>query len=149
MTQQAEITTVQRDEPGLTVQLEALAPVTSTTHSGEPKRGPWTLDVLERTLFEFRAAGAWDGAEVEFTSGHGWNHGTGVKCEILAGRGADAMPWGWRPSQGPPPPSLPETLPSPAAGTGLRDRSRLVDVLGNRVFHGFLLLLLVVLAVAR
>ena len=141
------IETVQPDDPTLAVQLKVLPPVEGETYGGSPRHGDWTLDLIERTCLEFRAAGAWDESVVTLKS-----YPPSLSCEVLAGRGNDAMPWGWRPSQGPPahpegPPAHPEEPPR----TRLRDR-QIAEVipaaLGNRVFHGLLLLTLVVLAVA-
>ncbi len=142
--QHPQITTIQPDDPALLVKLEAKPPVIGESYGGRPKHADWTLDLLERTLFEFRAAGAWDGAGVKFDYGGSWS----VSCEVLASRGADAMPWGWRPSQVPPPPSVPDTLPSPATPStsgGWPGR----ELLGNRMLHGVLLLVLLALAVTR
>jgi hypothetical protein len=146
MTLHPEISTIQPEDPALAVQLEAKPPVVETRANGDVKHGQWTLDLLERTMFEFRAAGGWDGAVLTLNNG-GWREGGTVKCEILAGRGADAMPWGWRPSQGPPTPPRPELLPDPVVTKG--GSSGLVELLGNRVLHGLLLLVLVALAVVR
>jgi hypothetical protein len=134
---QAVITPIHPDDPALCVRLEAKAPVIGHLHSGTPRHGDWTLDLVERTCFEFRSAGAWDEARVEFGG-----YPASMTCEVLAQRGADAMPWGWRPSQGTPP--RPEPAPDPVVPGTAPPKLWLLhlagDILGNRVLHGVLLL---------
>jgi hypothetical protein len=138
MSDQAEITVVNPDDPALTVKLEAQPPVIREASYGKV-RGDWNLDMLERTLLEFRAAGAWDTAKVELSH-------KSVTCEVLAHRGADAMPWGWRPSQGPPPPPDRLTpLPNPVVPDTTVRWPRLVGVLGQPVLHGVMLLVVIAL----
>lgn len=146
MTERAILTTQRPDDPSLAVTVKAQPPVVKTRNDGSTEHADWTLDLLERTLFEMRAAGAWDGSKVTLTNG-GWRSGGYVECEILAVVGEQAMPWGWRPSQGPPPSPAPTTVQpdvpeAPKPGP-------LVGLLGNRVVHGVLLLVLVALAVTR
>lgn len=154
MTEQPIITrapTKEGAEPALAVELHAKAPIIehNASSKGDDKHGEWTLDLLERTLFEFRAAGAWDGAKVKLVNG-GYYVGPVVSCEVMiGGRGEDALPWGWRPSQGPPPPRTYTALPDPVipdvGPTPVLDA--IGDLLGSRVLHGVLLLVLVGLAV--
>jgi hypothetical protein len=132
-----EIKRIEPDDPALTVKLEARPPVVRNMSNGDPIHGEWDLDLLERTLFEFRSAGAWDGAKVEM------GYRKDISCEVLAHRGSDAMPWGWRPSQGPPPPERPEPLPNPVVpGTVPGWLPLIEDLLGSRVLHGALLLII-------
>lgn len=144
--QQPEMTTIQPDEPGLAVQLKATAPSPGTYRNGSSRPGEWTLDLLERTCMEFRAAGGWDQSRIKIDG-----YPPAVKCEVLAVRGADAMPWGWRPSQGAPPPPQYAPLPDPVVpdATPGTQVPRAAALLGNRVLHGALLVALLVLAVLR
>lgn len=112
-----ELQVHQPDDPSLLVRVTAKAPEKSRTVRNDETvrihRQPWTLGLLERTLFEFRAAGGWDEARVDVENG-GYNEGASLTCEILAARGQDAMPWGWRPiTQGTPPPPPPAYVPPP------------------------------------
>lgn len=142
----AILTTVRPDDPALAVKIKAQPPVVKTFADGGTQHGDWTLDLLERTLFEMRAAGAWDKSKVTLSNGS-WRSGGFIECEVLAQVGEQAMPWGWRPSQGPPPPPRYEPLPDPVVPEG--GSPRLAALLGNRVLHGLLLLTLLVLAVLR
>jgi hypothetical protein len=133
------VETVHPDDPSLAVKLKVLPPVVGKTYTGDPKHGDWTLDLVERTCLELRAAGAWDGSKVGFNG-----YPEAMTCEVLAGRGSEAMPWGWRPSEGPPK-SEPKKTP-----LGDREIGDVIPAfLGHRVLHGVLLIALVVLAVIR
>lgn len=138
------VETIRPDDPSLALKIKVLPPIVGKTYNGDPKHDDWTLDLLERTCFELRTAGAWDGSKVDLTG-----YPASISCEILAGRGEGAMPWGWRPSEGP---SRTEPEPEPEPKTRLMDREigHVVPAfLGNRVLHGILLLTLIVLTVIR
>ncbi len=128
------ITNVEMKEPGLCVNLQAMAPIKEEKY-GNIYYEDWTLDLLERTTFEFRAAGAWDESKVSFTA-----YPKSVSCEVVATPGPGAFPWGWRPSQGEPPEK--PLLITYDAG---RSESFVEKALGNRVFHGVLLLVILFL----
>ena len=121
---------VKGGDPELLVNLVVKPPLrypdANPGHYTATLRHDWTLDALERTVIEFRAAGGWDGSKVQLRYGE-------VTCEVLTGRREDALPWGWVPSHGDPAPEQPPRF----------------RPLADRRLHGVLLVLVLLLGVAQ